>query len=491
VAGTPVEDLFALLGVKVDKSAFEKARAALAGLAAQTEGASKRAQSRWSKALGVIGNGASKGFKAVGKAVAGASVAVAAGAAVFGKLGLNAIESASELVAASNNFGVSTTNLQRLTKAAEVSGSGFDDLKLSFGALANNLEAAKAKIGENGELNAQQKALKALGISLKDPAIVAGDLNAVLLKVADGLKGVENPQKRLALAQDLIGKAGNKMVGFLGQGADAILAVGDAAEKSNKIVGEEQLQSLNSAGDGITKLKGNIKSLILQAFARMAPTIEKLVKQMDAWITANGAWLGQKIEQGINVLTQVLELLGTALTLVKDNSLVAGLAIASIAAVALGPLGLVLTAITTIIAGIEKINAFRADDKNTDQAEARANAQNELSDARLAFGQGKISKSELDKARAKYQGVTARQRSGDFKTDSQINQTIAELQQTAPAVFGRGTQPGNTSNATNNNIQTTINVQTAATDPKATARAVSERQAREIVATLSLGLVRA
>lgn len=97
--------------------------------------------------------------------------------------------------------------------------------------------------------------LKALGIGLKDAAGNAKSSDALFLELADTIAGIEDPQKRAAVASKLFGdRLGGELMPLLVSGRQGIKDMTDEAARFGKVVSDEAAQKAAEFNDNLTRL---------------------------------------------------------------------------------------------------------------------------------------------------------------------------------------------------------------------------------------------
>jgi hypothetical protein len=266
-----VEIVMALRNVRQFVSGAEAASKAMGGVGTASERAGKQA--------GV-------GWKGVAKWAGGAAIVV--GATKFVKGAVSATEdlakstmtlqrstnldteTASEWAALLKERGIATKQFQlslvKLSKTMETSRSsgakerqelarlrgeidavtkaGGKTAPAALDKLSRKIEAVQAKGAKGSAVLAQ------FGISQRD--VAKGDTRTVLAKLADGFSKMENPAKRVALAQQLFGRSGQALLPILMKGAagvDELLAQqkaygnyleGHSIEDTKKLIAQQR-----------------------------------------------------------------------------------------------------------------------------------------------------------------------------------------------------------------------------------------------------------
>lgn len=207
----------------------------------------------------------------IGKTFLALGTAAAAGIALMVK---NAIDGADNLNDLSKSTGVSVEQLSRLSFAAKQSGADLEDVTKGFKKLNQSLTEAAGKATSDSAL-----AFKALGISVTDATgkIRSGD--EVLLEVADKFRGFADGANKTTLAIALFGKAGEKLIPLLDEGASGIKAMGDRAEELGLVISGDAAKAADEFNDRLGEMKAQlVDGLGNQIAANVLPAFNELAK---------------------------------------------------------------------------------------------------------------------------------------------------------------------------------------------------------------------
>jgi len=220
------------------------------------------------------------GLKTIGTA------AVAAGFAVLANAMQNAVqgslEFASSLGETAQQLGVTTDALQEYRYAATQAGLSQEEMDKALAKLTRTIGEAA-----NGSKK-QVEAFNSLGIAVKDAN--GNVLNAAdaIPKVADALKGIENPAQRAAVLTDLFGKAGQKLEPLLSGGSAAVNELRQAAHKLGAVLSEDQIQRADETADKLAALNTVLKARVAGVVADNADAILGLANAFVSLINAIG-----------------------------------------------------------------------------------------------------------------------------------------------------------------------------------------------------------
>jgi hypothetical protein len=234
------------------------------------------------------------------KTTAGAAKAfalVTAAAAGIGYAIKSTLDSAGELFDAAETLGMSVPALQTFQKAAGLVGVQADALNMSLMRLNANIGDALMK-GTGPAVDAFDR----LGISMQIINTMKPEKQFEL--ILKQLSQIPNQAERSALAMDLFGKQGPKILLM----ANNLEEVRKKMEKMGLIISPEQQAALDVAGDKLDGLIGTIDTGWKKAVASVAPYVIALVDAIDkAIISAGGldavlAKIGATLRFAMNVL---------------------------------------------------------------------------------------------------------------------------------------------------------------------------------------------
>jgi hypothetical protein len=274
-----------------------------------------------------------------------------------------------EIIKTSKKIGTGVEELQRLRFAADRSGADVKKMDLAIKNLSKGMEDAAS----GGGLLFRQS-IESLGLELLDLQGLTAEEKIGL--IGDALGEVSDKGQRTAIAMNLFGsRAGPELVPLLLEGSKGIMALGDEAERLGLVMGEDAAKQSEVFVDRMTDLKAVLTGVKNTIGVTLIPVVQDLVKRFTDWLLVNKDLLALRVEEFflkvINVaklLLPVFEALGKAFVFVVENldlliGLLAGVKLASAfsaaatgftamgfaASAALGPIGLILGALTALI----------------------------------------------------------------------------------------------------------------------------------------------
>lgn len=305
-----LRELFAKLGLEVDKEGFKAADNAIGGLK-----------------VGLLG-------------VAAAATAVAATltAMVHGT-----VEAASQIKDMADRTGESTDTIQGLKYAAEQTGTSLEGVVTGLKFLQKNaFEAA------NGS-EEMQKAFREAGISVKDSNGHLKTGSALMQELSDTLRKTSDPAKRTALAMKLMGRSGSELIPTL---TDAESSLSDFINRAQELgaMSEETVNDGERLGDTFNELKTAWEG-VRNAIVR--PLLKPLIKLFK--LVVEGAILFRENLRFIGVAAGI-----AAGAFIALNAAAVAAAVATAAAwlAALWPLWLAIAVIALVALAIEDLWTF-------------------------------------------------------------------------------------------------------------------------------------
>ena len=203
-------------------------------------------------------------------AIGAAATAAVAGLFAFTK---SAAEWADSMNTMRDVTGISTSDLQKFTYAAELVDVSVDTIAGSLTKLTRNMQTAAG----NGKSTAAQ-AFSELGVAVTDAAGQLRDRQEVFYEVIDALGKIENETQRDAMAMNVFGKTAEQLNPLIKGGAAALKEIGDEAERAGLILSQDTLNGLHAFNDKVDELKAKGTAIKELAAAEMTPALEGLVE---------------------------------------------------------------------------------------------------------------------------------------------------------------------------------------------------------------------
>lgn len=176
--------------------------------------------------------------------------------------------------------GLTTDQFQKLSFAAEESGVNQAQMGKALETLAHKLY--DARIGSEDAALAFARA----GIN---PAQIRTFHNGeeALKALADSLRKIQDPIKRAAVAQNLLGDAGADMLKMLEEGSEGIEEATQKAGRLGIVVSPGHLKALASASKTLEVFKHQVTTLGIEFVARLAPALNSVVTRFGEFLAVH------------------------------------------------------------------------------------------------------------------------------------------------------------------------------------------------------------
>jgi hypothetical protein len=223
---------------------------------------------------------------------------VGLGASLFG-IAKTVANVGDEAMKSSRALGVNVESLQELRYAADLAGVSKEDLNVSLQRLSRN--AYEAATG-NKELG---KTFSALGVRVTDSNGNIKDAGDIVEEIAAGFQKMPDGAKKTALAMEIFGKSGAKMINLLNEGPEGIAKFRQEARDLGVVIGEDAAKAAEEFNDSISRLKAVGQGLAQLIGIELFPVIKDLVDEMRAFFLANRAVIKQDISAFIRAAISI------------------------------------------------------------------------------------------------------------------------------------------------------------------------------------------
>lgn len=258
---------------EVGEKAFKKISAATRQAEFAKVGASLK---RVGDDLAMVGRRLTLAFSAI------TAVASAAGSTVL-VMAKSAAVAADAAGKAAQAAGLQVDAYGRMAYAAKLADLSQEELGGSLSRLNKAMAAAASGSKNEADL------FKRLGVSLRDAKGQLRPTEAVMQDVAEAFKRMPDGAKKSALAIELFGKSGAKMLPFLNAGKQGLIDLGKEAERLGIVFTKEQVAIAEEMNDTLTGLGKAINGVRLQFGLLFAPSITVAAKALRDVIARNRA----------------------------------------------------------------------------------------------------------------------------------------------------------------------------------------------------------
>jgi len=264
------------------------------------------------------------GLRSIGTRLAGIGAAAVTGllgtAKVFSDMG-------DVLDKMSIRTGISVEALSELGYAAELSGADLETLESGVRIMQRTLGEAAQGTGTAVE------ALDRLGLSAAQLAGLSPEQQFKVL--ADRISKVSDPTLRAAIAMEVFGKAGTKLLPLMADGAAGIEAMQEEARRLGLTVSTETARDAAQLNDALGTLWKVLKQGVFTIGGALAPLLKDIAERITRVIVSATAWIKANRE-----------------TVVWALKVAAAVAVAGVAIIALGYIISGIGATLGIVAGV-------------------------------------------------------------------------------------------------------------------------------------------
>ncbi|MCU0950037.1 MAG: phage tail tape measure protein [Burkholderiaceae bacterium] len=227
-------------------------------------------------------------------------IAPIAGASLAAAQFFNTISRLDDLNDAADALGVAASELSAFRASAQAGG-------VSAEAFDAALTKLNVKITESGDASTGAAELfRRLGISTRDAQGNARDAGAVLGDVAERFKGFRDGPEKAALAVELFGRAGAKLIPVLNEGRDGLTKFGGASEQTIKdaVRLQSQIDELAAAWDLLKLKAGGAAAAIALDVLNIRGTLDSQLQTTEQQINDTVAALesarpGSRVERNL------------------------------------------------------------------------------------------------------------------------------------------------------------------------------------------------
>lgn len=244
--------------------------------------------------------------------------------------------SGDEAAKASKRVGVTTQEFQELSFAADRSGASIQDVETSLRRLAVGTDELKTTGG-----TAADALTRLFGDEGRAKEAAAKGQLGFLEAIADEMVKLEDETTKMAIANDIFGKGGAKLLPLLNEGGSAIRDYRIEAHELGLVLSTEGAAASEEFVDGLTNAKAFLTGLRNTLGQSLLPVLNELLQRFSDWAKANGDLIRQNVERWAKRIEKGIKLIGTAIDgLVSRIDIIDTLTIAlEAAAVAVGVIG--------------------------------------------------------------------------------------------------------------------------------------------------------
>lgn len=211
-----------------------------------------------------------------------------------------------DVAKAAQRVGLGVEAWQEYKKAVELSGAEIEDFEVGLRRMARALDDART-LGGSMALAFERllgpdalQQLEGLGV------------DETFLLLADALSKVEDEMTKSALASQVFGRGGAKLLPLINQGADGINELRQQARDLGIVLSEDATKGAEEFKDRLADATDAIGGLKTSIGVALMPVLTDLLTRFREWFIANRAIIQQRIEVWTGRLTAAMKLLDRA-----------------------------------------------------------------------------------------------------------------------------------------------------------------------------------
>lgn len=237
---------------------------------------------------------------------------IAAGAALIGggivKSITGVADQADNYAKLGKAMGLSAQALQEIEFAANLSGVTLEETTKSM--LQLGKRARDASVGQKKQV----EAFKELGVEVKNSQGGLKGQGQLLAEVADRFKAMPQGTKKSALAMEIFGKTGAKLIPLLNEGSAGINKMRKEARALGGVFSDKAAKQAEDFNDALLRTKTAFKGVRNRLALQLLPALTRLMKRFTDWIKIgdNSKRLMEGIKRAAKVTAVAIGLIITA-----------------------------------------------------------------------------------------------------------------------------------------------------------------------------------
>lgn len=174
--------------------------------------------------------------------------------------------------------GMATDEYQKMAYAAKMSDVSIEELSVGMKRFSVNMDEAQKVGGPAADK------FERIGVSIKDSSGKMKELNQIMLEIADKFSTWEDGPRKIAIAVDLFGRSGERLIPYLNQGAEGIKRFYEEAEKMGIILDKDLIAKGTELEDQFKRAEARFsafaKTIVVRAY-EMVDSIESAAKAQE------------------------------------------------------------------------------------------------------------------------------------------------------------------------------------------------------------------
>ncbi len=223
-------------------------------------------------------------------------------------------DQANEVGDASERFGMATDEYQELAYASRIANLSTEQFNTALATLSR--QASGVRLGNE----AVAQAFHALGVSATDAHGQTRPVGDLLDDLADGFEHMQDPARRVALAQQLFGEAGARLIPILHSGEGGVAALRQELHSLGGVIEGDAIANAGHYRDQLVRWNAASDGLRAQLANFLLPVMTRVVQ----WVTrATGAF--NQMTRGTHILEVAMATLGAGAAIAAGRTLAAWL----------------------------------------------------------------------------------------------------------------------------------------------------------------------
>jgi hypothetical protein len=211
--------------------------------------------------------------------------------------GRNIASATNDIERHSKILGLTTNEYQKLSYACKMSDLQIEEFNIAIGIFSTKIEDARKGTGDAG------KYLRAMGIDIDSLAWKSKTLSEKIGEIAEQFKYWYDGERKIAIARELFGRSGDKLIDFLNRGKSGIQELCKEAERLGIIIGPGLIKKGTELDDHFKRMEARwtaIKSVVIPIISEALEWVNMFIeagKGFYKWITMGVEALGKMAEK--------------------------------------------------------------------------------------------------------------------------------------------------------------------------------------------------
>ena len=221
------------------------------------------------------------------------------------------IDAADNIAKVSQSTGMAAESISQLGYAADLSGVSQDELSTAL----VKLNKAAVEAAEGGKTQAQ--AFESLGVKVRDAAGKIKPTEQLLTEVAQAFSELKDGPGKSALAMDIFGKSGAKLIPLLNNGRQGLADLRAEAVQFGQSISGEAAAAAEQFNDNLARLQRAAQGVVITMTGELLPTLAAVTEAAVDAAKETGA--GGGLVAGLRVAFETIVVLGANVRYVLEG----------------------------------------------------------------------------------------------------------------------------------------------------------------------------